>query len=139
MTNPSFDFFNEYNSKLLETMRTLGDLNVATAQQFINKQVELSNSIMEVSLASGKEIAGAKTPVDAMQASSALMQNLSDTVSGFVKDSAAEAVKARDELKDVVDSAVTLNTEYAGKAFETGVETIQQNVEKVQKSGKKAA
>lgn len=139
MTNPSFDFFNEYNSKILETMRTLGDLNVATAQQFINKQVELSNSIMEASLASGKEIASAKSPVDALQVSGALMQNLSETVSDFVKESAAEAVKARDELKSVVDTAVTLNTEYAGKAFETSVETIQQNVEKVQKSGKKAA
>jgi phasin family protein len=130
MANPTFDFFNEYNSKVLETMRSLGDLNVATAQQFINKQVELTNSIMEASLASGKEIAAAKTPVEAAQVSSALIQGLTDTVSSFVKESAADAVKARDELKGVIDSSVSLNTEYAGKAFENGVETAKKAASK---------
>ena len=139
MANPSVELFNEYNAKVLETMRAFGDLNVATAQAFINKQVELTNSIMEASLATGTEIAAAKTPVEAMQASSALMQNLTDTVTGFVKDSASDAVKARDELKVVIDDAVSLNTEYAEKAFESGVETVKSNVETVKKAAKKAA
>jgi hypothetical protein len=130
MANPTFDLFNEYNAKVLETMRALGDLNVATAQQFINKQVELTNSIMEASLASGKEIAAAKTPVEAAQVSSALMQGLSETVSTYVKGSVADAVKARDDLKGVIDSAVALNTEYAGKGFENGVEVAKKATKK---------
>jgi phasin family protein len=111
-------------------MRAFGDLNVATAQQIINKQVELGNSIMEASIATGKEVAAAKTPVEAMQAGSSLMQNMTETLSGYVKESAAEAVKTRDELKDVMDAAVKLNTEYAGKAFENGVETVKKTTAK---------
>ncbi len=139
MANQSVELFNEYNAKVLETMRAFGDLTVATAQAFINKQVELTNTVIEASLATGKEIAAAKTPVEAMQASSALMQNLTDTVTGFVKDSAADAVKARDELKVVIDDALSLNTEYAGKAFDNGVEAVKNNVETVKKAAKKAA
>ena len=139
MANQSVELFNEYNTKVLETMRAFGDLNVATAQAFINKQVELTSTVIEASLATGKEIAAAKTPVEAMQASGALMQNLTDTVTGFVKESAADAVKARDELKVVIDDAVSLNTEYAGKAFDNGVETVKNNVETVKKAAKKAA
>ncbi len=130
MTNPSVELFNEYNSKALEAMRAFGDLSVANAQQIINKQVELSNSIMEASLATSKEIAAAKSPVDAMQASSALAQSLTETMTGYVKDAAADAVKARDELKGAIDGAVKLNSEYAEKAFDTGVETVKKTAKK---------
>jgi phasin family protein len=139
MANQSFELFNEYNTKVLETMRAFGDLNVATAQLFINKQVELTNHIMETSLASGKQMAAAKTPVEAMQVSSALMQDMTDSVSGFVKDAAADAVKARDDLKAVIDDAVSMNSEYANKAFETGMETVKQNVETAKKATSKKA
>jgi len=128
--NPTFDLFNEYNTKAMEAMRAFGDLNVATAQQFINKQVELTSTIVEAGLATSKEISAAKSPVDAMQASSALVQNLTETVTGYVKESAADAVKARDELKVAIDEAVKLNTEYAGKAFENGVETVKKTAKK---------
>jgi phasin family protein len=128
--NPTIDLINEYNSKAMEAMRAFGDLNVATAQQFINKQVELTNTIVAASLATSKEISAAKSPVDAMQASSALVQNLTDTVTGYVKESAADAVKTRDELKVAIDEAVKLNTEFAGKAFENGVETVKKTAKK---------
>jgi phasin family protein len=130
MANPTVELFNEYNAKALEAMRAFGDLSVANAQAFVNKQVELSNTIIEASLATSKEIAAAKTPVDAMQASSALVQNLTDTMTGYVKDSAADAVKARDELKDAIDSSVKLNSEYAQKAFDNGVETVKKTAKK---------
>jgi phasin family protein len=128
--NPTIDLINEYNSKAMEAMRAFGDLNVATAQQFINKQVELTNTIVEASLATSKDISAAKSPVDALQASSALVQNLTDTVTGYVKESAADAVKTRDELKVAIDEAVKLNTEFAGKAFENGVETVKKTAKK---------
>lgn len=130
MTNQTVELFNEYNAKAIEAMRAFGDLSVANAQAFVNKQVELSNTIIEASLATSKEIASAKSPVDAMQASGALVQNLTETVSGFVKDSAADAVKARDELKDAIDDSVKLNSEYAQKAFDSGVETVKKTAKK---------
>ena len=130
MANPTVDLFSEYNAKALEAMRAFGDLSVANAQQFINKQVDLSNSIIETSLASSKELAAAKTPVDAMQVSSTLVKSLTETMTGYVKDSAADAVKARDELKEAIDGGVKLNTEYAQKAFDAGVDTVKKTAKK---------
>jgi phasin family protein len=130
MTNPTVELFYEYNTKAMEAMRAFGDLNVATAQSFINKQVELTNTIVEATLATSKEISSAKSPVDAMQASSALMQTVSDSVTGFVKESAADAVKSRDELKVAIDDAVKLNSEYATKAFDSGVEVVKKTAKK---------
>ena len=132
MTNPTLDLLTEYNTKAMGTLRAFGDLNVATAEWFINKQLELTSSLMDAGLASSKEITAAKTPAEAVQASSKLMQTLAESMTGFVKESTSNAVKTRDELKVVIDDAVKLNTEYAGKAFESGMETVR-------KSAKKAA
>ena len=132
MTNPTLDLLTEYNTKAMETLRAFGDLNVATAEWFINKQLELTSTLMDAGLASSKEITAAKTPAEAVQASSKLMQTLAESMTGFVKESTSNAVKTRDELKVVIDDAVKLNTEYAGKAFESGMETVR-------KSAKKAA
>ena len=130
MPNQTFDMINEYNNKAMLTLRAFGDLNVATAEWFVSKQLELSKSMMETVLASGKEIAAAKTPAEAAQVSSQLMQSMTESMTGFVKESSANAVIARDELKVVIDDAVKLNSEYAGKAFESGVETIKKTAQK---------
>lgn len=111
-------------------MRALGDLNVASSEWFVNKQIELSNALLESGVASSKEITSAKTPAEAAQASSKLTQTLADTLTGFVKESTANAEKTRDELKAVIDDAVKLNSEYAGKAFDSGVETIKKTAKK---------
>ncbi len=130
MPNQTLDMINEYNNKAMLTLRAFGDLNVATAEWFVSKQLELSKSMMETVLASGKEIAAAKTPAEAAQVSSQLMQSMTESMTGFVKESSANAVIARDELKVVIDDAVKLNSEYAGKAFESGVETIKKTAQK---------
>lgn len=130
MTKQTIDMITEYNTKAMETMRALGDLNVASAEWFVNKQVELSNVLLESGLATSKEIASAKTPTDAAAASNKMMQTLTETMTGFVKESSANAEKTRDELKAVIDGAVKLNSEYAGKAVESGVETIKKTAKK---------
>lgn len=132
MANQTVDLMTEYNTKAMETLRAFGDLNVATAEWFINKQLELTSTLMDAGLASSKEISAAKTPAEAVQASSKLLQSMAESMTGFVKESTTNAVKTRDELKVVIDDAVKLNTEYAGKALETGMETVR-------KSAKKAA
>ncbi len=130
MANQTLDLLTEYNTKALESLRALGDLNVNTAEWFINKQVELTNTLMEAGLQSSKEISAAKTPTDAIEASGKLVQTLADTMSGYVKESAANATKTREELKAVMDEAVKLNSEYANKAFETGVEVAKKTAKK---------
>lgn len=130
MSNETLEMINEYNNKAMLTMRALGDLNVATAEWFVSKQLELGKSMMETALSTGKEIAAAKTPVEAAQASSKLMQSMAESVTEFVKESSANAVSTRDELKVVIDDAVKLNSEYANKAFESGVETIKKTAQK---------
>ncbi len=130
MPNQTLDMINEYNNKAMLTLRAFGDLNVATTEWFVNKQIELSNSMMETALASGNEIASAKTPAEASQVSSKMIQSMTESMTGFVKESSENAVKTRDELKVVIDDAVKLNTEYAGKAFESSVETIKKATKK---------
>ncbi len=130
MHNQAIDMFNEYNNKAMLTLRAFGDLNVATVEWFVNKQVEMSNNMIEAALASSKEIAAAKTPAEAAQASSNLMQSVTESMTGFVTESSANAVITRDELKVVIDDAVKLNSEYAGKAIENGVETIKKTAQK---------
>ncbi len=130
MANQTLDLMTEYNTKALENLRALGDLNVASVEWLINKQVELTNTLMEAGLESGKEISAAKSPADAVQASGKLVQTVADTVSGYVKDSTANVVKTRDELKAVIDDAVKLNSEYATKAFENGVEVAKKTAKK---------
>ncbi len=130
MTNQTLDLLTEYNSKALESLRALGDLNVNAAEWFINKQVELSNILMEAGLQSSKEISAAKTPTDALEASGKLVQTVADTMTGYVKESAANATKTREDLKAVIDEAVKLNAEYTNRAFETGVEVAKKTAKK---------
>lgn len=130
MTKQPIDIITEYNTKAMETMRALGDLNVASAEWFVAKQVELSNALLQTGVATSKEIASAKTPAEAALASGKLIQALAETLTGFVKESSTNAEKTRDEFKAVIDDAVKLNSEYAGKAIESGVETIKKTANK---------
>lgn len=125
MSNPAIDLISEYNTKVMLTMRAFGDLNVATAELLVNKQIELSNSLLETGLASSKEFAAVKTPVEAVEVSTKMLQSVAQTLTGFVKDSTAETLKARDSLKVVIDESYALNSEYAGKALDSGVETVK--------------
>jgi hypothetical protein len=111
-------------------MRALGDMNVASAEWFVSKQIELANNLMESSLASSKEFFAVKTPAEAAQVSSKLMQSTVETITGFVKESAANAAKTREGLKVVIDDAVKLNTEYSAKAVDSSVEAIKKTAKK---------
>ena len=130
MTTNGIELFNEYNSKAMETMRAFGDLSVANAQWFIDKQVELNSSLMQASVEGQKEIAAAKTPTDAVQSASKLMQTWAESLTGFVKASSEKSVAARDELKAVIDDAVKMNSEYASKAYEAGVAEVKKTAKK---------
>lgn len=130
MANQALDLLTEYNTKALQSLRVLGDLNVNTAEWFINKQLELTNGLMEAGLQSSKEISAAKTPADALEASGKLVQTIADTMSGYVKESTANATQTREELKTVIDDAVKLNAEYANKAFENGIEVAKKTAKK---------
>jgi hypothetical protein len=132
MTSINLDLLTEYNTKALESMRAFGDLSVANVQRFIDKQVELNNSLLQAGLASQKEMATAKTPAEAMQSANSLVHTWAEALSGYVKEAGENAVKARDDLKVVIDEAVKMNTEYATKVYESGVETVK-------KAAKKAA
>lgn len=132
MTNPTLDLITEYNSKVLETLSALNDLNVSTVDTFVNKQVELNNTLLDAGLASSKEFAAVKTPADAVEVSNKLAQSVAATLTGFVKDSTATTLAARESLKTVIDDSYALNGEYANKAFSAGAE-------KVKKTAKKAA
>jgi hypothetical protein len=143
MSNPAIDLISEYNTKVMLTMRAYGDLNVATAQMLINKQIELNNSLLETGLASSKELAAVKTPVEAVEVSTKMMKSVAETLTGFVQDSAAETLKARETLKTVIDDTYALNAEYAGKAADASVEAVKEtanvSAEPVKKTAKKAA
>jgi phasin family protein len=108
----------------------LGDLQVATGEWLISKQIELTNNMMETGLAGSKEIFAAKTPAEASQASSKLMQSMVETMTGYVKETSDNVVKTREGLKVVIDDAVKLNTEYAGKAIESSVKAIKKTAPK---------
>ena len=130
MNTQAIDFITEYNTKSMLTLRAFGDLNVATAEWFIKKQVELTNNLMDSGLASSKEILTAKTPAEAAQASSKMMQAMVETVTGYVKESTDNVLKTREGLKVVIDDAYKLNSEYAGKAVDTSVEAIKKTAKK---------
>lgn len=130
MPTQTLDMINEYNNKAMLTLRSFGDLNVATAEWFVSKQLELSKSMMDTAVESSKEISAAKTPAEAFEASTKMMQSMAESMTGFVKESSANAIITRDELKVVIDDAVKLNSEYSSKAFEKGVETIKKTTQK---------
>ncbi len=132
MNNPTLDLITEYNAKALENLKALGELNVATADSLVKKQVELSNSLFGASLASSKDLAAVKTPADAVEVSSKLVQLVAATVTSFVKDATASTLEARGTLKTIIDDSYALNSEYSGTAFDAGVE-------KAKKAAKKAA
>lgn len=130
MPNQTLDMINEYNNKAMLTLRAFGDLNVATAEWLVGKQVELTKSMMDTAVESSKEISAAKTPAEAIEASTKMMQSMAESMTGFVKESSANAIITRDELKVVIDDAVKLNNEYSSKAFENGVEAIKKTTQK---------
>lgn len=134
MANPALDLITEYNSKALETFTSINDLNVAAVDAFVNKQVELSNTLLDTGLATSKEIAAVKTPAEAVEVTNKMVQSIAATLTSFVKDSTAESVKARDSLKAVIEDSYALNSEYAGKAMDAAG-----SAEKVKKPAKKAS
>jgi len=125
MSNLNVDLLTEYNTKAMESLRAFGELSVANTQWAIDKQIELGNSLMEAGLASQKDITSAKSPAEAIQSANNLMQTLAENLTGFVKESNANALKSREELKSVIEDAVKLNTEYATKAYESGVDAVK--------------
>ena len=129
MANP-LDLISEYNSKALKTLNAINDLNVATADAFVNKQVELTNSLIDAGLASSKELAAVKTPAEAVEISSKLAQSVAANLADFVKDSSASTVATGESLKSVIDESYALNTEYAGKVFNAGVEKAKKTAKK---------
>ncbi|MBC8211938.1 MAG: phasin family protein [Gammaproteobacteria bacterium] len=130
MNTQAIDFINEYNTKAMLTLRAFGDLNVASTEWFISKQVELTNNLMDTALASSTVIFAAKTPAEAAQASSKMMQAMVETVTGYVKESTDNALKTREGLKVVIDDAYKLNTEYSTKAMDSSVEAIKKTAKK---------
>ena len=130
MTSFNLDLVTEYNTKVLESARALSDMGVANMQSFVDKQVALNKSLLEAGMATQKEMASAKTPADAVKSASALAQTVADALSGYVQDASASAAKAGDEIKVAIDDAVKLNTEYATKAYDTGVEAVKKTAKK---------
>jgi len=125
MNNQNFEMFSEYQNKALASMRALGDLNVSTAQWLINEQIALGNKVMQASISSYEQMTAAKTPEAVYKTATELAQMVADDVSGFVKSAAAQAVDTRESLKAVLDDATKLNTEYAEKAYNAGVEAVK--------------
>ena len=129
MANP-LDLISEYNSKALKTLNALNDLNVASVDAFVSKQVELSNSLLDSGLASSKELSAVKSPAEAMAISTKLAESVAAKLSGFVKESSASAVATGESLKSVLDESVALNKEFAGKVFNSGVEQVKKSTKK---------
>lgn len=121
----NLDLLTEYNKKAMESLRAFGDLNTANTQWIIEKQIELSDSLLQAGLASQKDLASAKTPADAIKNANSLIQTWAENLTGFVKESNANALKSREELKAVIEDVVNLNTEYATKAYESGMSEVK--------------
>ena len=130
MTNQAINLISEYNTKTMLAMRAMGDLNVAAAELFVNKQVELGTSLLDTGLASSKELAAVKTPAEAMEISSNFIKTLTATMTGFFEESKVNAEKAGEDMKVAINDAVKLNSELAGKAMETGIETFKKTAKK---------
>ena len=124
MNNP-FELLSEYSSKAMENLSALNDLNVAAVDAFVDKQIALSNSLLDESLASGKAIAAAKSPVEAVELSSKLAESVSARLSAFVKDSSASSLATGESLKSALEKSFALNQEYAGKVFNSGVAQVK--------------
>lgn len=124
MTNLNLDLLTEYNTKAMQSLRAFGDLNVANTQWIIEKQIELTNSLIEAGVASQKDLSAVKSPAEAIQNANGLIQTWAENLTGFVKESNTNVLKSRDELKAVIEDVVNLNTEYATKAYETGMAEV---------------
>lgn len=129
MTNP-LDLFSEYNAKALKTLNALNDLNVSAVDTFVNKQVELTNSLLDAGLASSKEFSAVKTPAEAVEVSSKLAESVATNLTVFVKDSSASTLATGESLKAVLDESLALNKEYAGKVFASGAEPVKKTRKK---------
>lgn len=134
MNNPALDLITEYNTKALETLTTLGELNAATIESLINKQVALSTNLFETSVASSKELSAVKSPAEAVEISKKLMTTVADSLKGFVTESTENTLQARESLKAVIDESYALNSEYSVKAYDASVETVNASVETVKAS-----
>jgi hypothetical protein len=126
----NLDLVNEYNAKVMQSVRAFGDMGVANVQAFVDKQVALNKSLLEAGMATQKEMAAAKAPADAVKSASALVQFWADAMTGYAKDASESATKVGEEVKVAIDDAVKLNSEYAAKAFDTGVEAVKTTAKK---------
>ena len=126
MNNPAMNLITEYNAKALETLTALGELNVATIDSLVNKQVALSTNLFESGVASSKELSAVKSPAEAMEISNKLMKTVADSLKGFVTETTENTLQARESLKAVIDDSYALTSEYAVKAFDASVETAKQ-------------
>lgn len=136
MNNPALDLIKEYNSKALETLTALGELNTATIESVINKQVALSSKLFETGVESSKELSAVKSPAEAVEVSTRLVTSVTDSLKGYVTESTENTLQARESLKAVIDESYALNSEYSVKAYEASVETVKANVEAAKKMTK---
>ena len=129
MNNP-FDMISVYSSKALENLNALNDLNTATVDAFVDKQIALTNSLLDASLAGSKALAAVKSPVEAVEVSSKLAESVGAKLTDFVKESSASSLATGESVKAILEQSVALNQELAGKIFDSGVEQVKKTTRK---------
>lgn len=118
------DNVTQANRKAFDTAKEMTDLNTRTFETVLGKQMELANQLVDFNTKQAKIIAEYKDAPSALQAQSALFQEITERAAG----NAREAVELLNETRTAYD-----------KLFQKGLKDANAAVKKAQSSHKTAA
>lgn len=112
------------NKKAFDTAKKMTDLNTSTFETMLNKQMELANQFVDFNTRQAKIFAEYKDAPSALQAQSALFQEITEQTAG----NARETVELLNETRTAYD-----------KLFQKGLKDANDAVKKAQSSYNAAA
>jgi phasin family protein len=118
MQKEFIDMVNDFNEKMMDSAKRIGDLNIRTFETVMAKQAEIFNACLESSAKQYEVMTTAKDIKEAMAAQGDLMKGCNEKFLANLRETAEMMSSVRDELSGVVEEAVKYTSDSVEKAGE---------------------
>ena len=120
MQNQMFDAYNEMAQGSFEAMRKLGEINMRAGERLFQKQLDLSNTILETGAKGVEVMTKAKGYQELVGSQSKLAQDYGQELLKSYREAVEVLTEARDAVAEVMDQqmqAASKNLQAAGETI----------------------
>lgn len=139
MNTENLELMTEYQSKALESFRTLNDLHLNNTQWLMNQHIDMGNRIVKASIDNYQQLSQSKTAEELLKTSSNMTQTMLDEWNAFFKHASYQAEETGETLKTIFGDAAKLHSEYTENAIKPVMNQAEESTKNQSRNNKKAA